>query len=365
MTGTRAEFGLLRSTMRAIAGDPHLELCVIVTGMHLVGSDPTVSDVVAEFEVSAQVPMQTDEHTGRAADVEAMGRGIQGLGPAFDAVSADVVLVLGDRIEAFAAASAASIGGRLVAHVHGGDRAEGVADEAMRHAITKLAHLHFAATEQSAGRIRSLGEDPKWVYVTGSPAIDGLDRIEFATDEALHARGVDPTRPFIVVLQHPSGLDPTTERETMASILATTDGAVAGNVMVLAPNHDPGRDDVLAAMGHRTLITHLPRPQFIGVLRRAACLIGNSSAGLIEAAALGVPVVNVGPRQSGRERAGNVIDVADASRDGLRRALEEALMRSRDTAHPYGDGHAGARIASILASMSDGPRPSIRKRCVY
>ena len=177
ITGSRADFGLLRSTMDAIETHPDLELQVVASGAHLLPPDRTIEEVRSRVRVDAVVEMQSPGVFGRSADAAAVGRGVSGFAEVLDRLDPQVVLVLGDRIEAFAAASAASIGGRILAHVHGGDRAEGVADEAMRHAITKLAHLHFAATEESGERILRLGEAPSTVHVVGSPAIDGLEEI--------------------------------------------------------------------------------------------------------------------------------------------------------------------------------------------
>src|SRR5881394_2962134 len=167
VTGSRAEFGLLRPVMKAIAGHPALNLRVIVTGSHLLSPAETINDVKADFAIDATVAMQSivngqasEPPSGRLSDSASLGRGISGLAEVFSRLSPDVVVVLGDRIEAFAAAAAASVGGIRVAHIHGGDRAEGIADEAMRHAITKLAHLHLAATELSARRIVLMGEKP-------------------------------------------------------------------------------------------------------------------------------------------------------------------------------------------------------------
>lgn len=364
VTGCRADFGLLRPVMRAIAVSPVLDLQVIVTGTHLLAEVNTRDEVATEFEIDAEVAMQRAGETGRIADAGALGRGVTGMAEALANLKPDVVLVLGDRIEAFAAASAASVAGILVAHVHGGDRAEGVADEAMRHAITKLAHIHFPATAQSAERIARMGEREDAIHIVGSPAIDDLSAFEPLADGQLCELGLDPARPFAVVLHHPTGLDDAIEFETMSAVAAATDAAFGGNFVIGAPNHDPGRAAVLRAIGQRRMLPHLPRQHFIGLLRRARLLIGNSSAGLIEAAALGVPVVNVGPRQAGRERGGNVFDVPAPSPSAVAQAIDRARCLKPDTSHPYGDGRAGEHIAATLAKLHASP-PSIRKRISY
>lgn len=367
-TGTRAEFGLLRPVMRAVQARPDLELSVIAMGAHLLEPAATWKEVEREFPISAMVSMQrAGAERGlpdRLEDALAAGRGIAALAGVYAELKPDWVVVLGDRIEAFAAASAASIGGIGVAHLHGGDRAEGVADEAMRHAITKLAHLHFAATEQSAARIVRLGERPEDVLVVGSPAIDGLRDLPMMSEREFDELGA----PEAVVLLHPIGRSDEDERRATAATLEALSGM---RLLALAPNHDPGRNGVMAALrdaGVR-LVDHLERARFVGLLRRLAerggALVGNSSAGLIEAAALSpaVPVVNVGDRQAGRERAGNVIDAPEEAR-----AIREAVRRVRATvrgavAHPYGTGRTGERVAAALAA--GGPGARLRKRCTH
>ncbi|MBC7773036.1 MAG: UDP-N-acetylglucosamine 2-epimerase, partial [Pyrinomonadaceae bacterium] len=193
VTGSRAEFGLLAPVMRAIRGHPMLELLTVAAGSHYMPPAFTHRDVEAEFVVDASVPMQDadDARTGagggnggrgRAADALSLGRGVCGFAAAFDRLMPAWVVVLGDRIEAFAAASAAAIAGIRVAHIHGGDRAEGIADESMRHAITKLAHLHFTATAESALRVLRMGEPSETIHVVGSPAIDGIGDIAPMSD---------------------------------------------------------------------------------------------------------------------------------------------------------------------------------------
>ncbi len=364
VTGTRADFGLLRPVMRAIAASPALRLQTIITGTHLLPDLNTRSEVAAEFDIAAELPMQQPGETGRIADAIALGRGITGLAETFAELHPDVVLVLGDRIEAFAAASAASVAGILVAHIHGGDRAEGVADEAMRHASTKLAHIHFPATQQSAERIRRMGEREDSIHLVGSPAIDDLASFEPLTDDQLRTLGIDPVRDFTVVLHHPTGLDDATEYDTMSAILAATESAFEGNFVIGTPNHDPGREAVIRAIGDRPMLPHLPRKQFIGLLKRAKLLIGNSSAGLIEAAALGVSVVNVGPRQAGRERASNAIDAAEATQSRIALAVQQARLHHPAANHPYGNGQSGQRIAARFEQFQGSP-PSPRKHNQY
>ncbi len=352
VTGSRAEFGLLTPVMRAIAATPTLELIVFAAGSHLIQPALTLRDVKALFPIADSVPMQIAGRLGRNEDAQAVGTGISRFARIFASHNPDWVVVLGDRIEAFAAAAAANIGGYLLAHIHGGDRAEGVADEAMRHAITKLSHVHFPATKTSADRIIKMGERADKVHVVGSSAIDELSHIEPMTDEAFAEVG----SPGVLFLMHPVGRHAEMEEAAATETLAAC--KVAGKVLALAPNFDPGRDGITRAIRDCVgikAIEHMPRAQFVALLKRMAAsggiMVGNSSAALIEAAALKLPAVNIGHRQLGRERAGNVIDAADETLEGIGRAIAaaKALDRTKLT-HPYGDGHAGLAIARILAA---------------
>lgn len=393
VTGSRAEFGLLRSVMHAVKNHPALELAVVAAGSHLISPALTLRDVQVEFDIFDSVPMQIAGKTGRIADAESLGRGASRFTRVFETLQPDWVVVLGDRIEAFAAASTASIGGWALAHIHGGDRAEGIADEAMRHAITKLAHLHFPATEQSRERILRMGENAEFVFNVGSPAIDGLDAIPAMGDAEYQKLG----SPTTVFLLHPSGRDAATEHALAARVLAmlsadqSNAGGKGAGVLAMYPNHDAGRDGILAAIRSwtaglgkpddqgRCAAEHLPRDRFVGLLKRLAMtapphrgvLIGNSSAGLIEAAALGVAVVDIGRRQAGRERPASVFGAPDESPQSVFKALANAramsavLSSGGSLAHPYGDGNAGPRIAEILSRTDARATGILRKRCTY
>lgn len=370
VTGTRAEFGLLRPVMHAVHRHPHLELAVIAAGSHLVSPASTFREVKADFNIADTVPMQIAGRVGRDEDVESVARGIARFGRAFTRLRPDWIVVLGDRIEAFAAATAGSIGGFAVAHVHGGDRAEGIADEAMRHAITKLAHVHLAATAQSAQRIASMGERPEFIRVVGSPAIDGLDRIEPMSDAVF----AEHDKPDTIFLMHPVGRPDEIEEAAAGQVLAACGQR---RVFALEPNLDPGRTGILRAlaeaMGDSKILAarpHMARPTLLSLMKRLArdrgIMIGNSSAGLIEAAAMGLMCVNVGHRQSGRERSANVIDVEHEEEGqvaaGIRRALS---LAGEPIKHPYGDGHAGERCAAVLAEINPYDPRVMRKRCTY
>lgn len=383
VTGTRAEWGLLAPVCEAIRAHGALALEVLAGGAHLLSGDggvPTIGDVEAAGRRVHRFAMQRPGEHGRAADAVALGRGVLEIAEILGRLSPEVVLVLGDRIEAFAAASAASVGGIRVAHVHGGDRAEGIADEAMRHAITKLAHLHLPASVESASRIERLGEDRARIHLVGSPAVDGLDSIAPATDLEHASLGA----PDFVFLMHPAGRSEHARDSGPATVPQDPEGRDAfetlarlverGRVLALAPNHDPGREGIaraIAAIAARhpdrvRALAHLPRPRFLALLRHPSvrALVGNSSAGLIECAALGVRAINLGPRQGGRERADNVRDVADVEAGALAIELDALRSWSPSGRHPYLSGGASARIAQVLATF-DPDLHGLRKRNAF
>jgi UDP-hydrolysing UDP-N-acetyl-D-glucosamine 2-epimerase len=321
--------------------------------------------------------MQVAGKTGRVEDAEALARGVARFTREFERLKPDWVLVLGDRIEPFAAVSGAAVAGYAVAHIHGGDRAEGVADESLRHAMTKLAHLHLPATAQSAERIVRMGEPPERVHVVGSPAMDGLDVVEAMSDAEMKglmseagARPVDgPWHPSVLLLMHPIGRPNEIEEAAAAQVL---EGLKGERVLALHPNFDPGRDGILRAIESAGVpaMPHLPRERLLSLLKRLAgdkgVLVGNSSSGLIESAALRVPVVDIGPRQGGRERCGNVVHIDAERAQGVREAVQQArALGLSGLGHPYGDGRSGPRIAALLADADPHEPGYLRKRNAY
>lgn len=351
VTGSRAESGLLLSTMRAVAAHPKLTVKVVVAGSHLVqGSWRDLED--GGLPIDFKVPMQARGKSGRSADTEALGRGVMGFGKAFAKLRPDFVVVLGDRIEVLAAACAATVGGYRVAHIHGGDRAEGLADEAIRHAVSKLSHLHFAATALSRKRLIRMGESQRNVYNVGSPAMDGLCEVEVADDA-----------PELIVMLHPAGGSDQEEARRMKATLAATRGY---HRLVMMPNLDAGGEGIRRAIRATKIkpVEHLPRGRFLSLLKGAKAIVGNSSAGLIEAAALRVPCVNIGPRQNGREKPGSVID-CDYDPKAIARVVKKAVaMDPGRMGHPYGKGLAGQTIADLLARLDPAAVP-LRKQNTY
>lgn len=362
VTGTRAEFGLMCSTLRAIQSHPKFQLQLVVTGMHLDRKHGRSIATVRRdgWTIDATVPwapVMTDPNSTAAAT----GRAIAGLARTFARLAPDVVLVCGDRVEAFAAAAAGHVGQRIVAHVHGGDKAQGQVDDALRHAITKLAHLHFAATKQSAARIKRLGEDASRIHVVGAPGLDGIRDAALTSAEL---RGIVPDvrrHLFALIVLHPDEPSDGVNFDRASMLLRAVERIGYERLVIVAPNNDPGAAgifrawDLAATRPHVSVYRDLSRDRFLALLRDAAVLLGNSSAGIIEAASFGTPVVNVGPRQLGRERSGNVTDVP-YSETAIRKVLKKLWNGGRPLRitgrNVYGGGRAGQRIASTLGRVA-------------
>jgi UDP-N-acetylglucosamine 2-epimerase (non-hydrolysing)/GDP/UDP-N,N'-diacetylbacillosamine 2-epimerase (hydrolysing) len=319
------------------------------------------------WTIDATVRMQGEQDD---ADHQAvgLGRGISGLARAFAKLDPDFVVVLGDRIEAFGAASAAAISRRLVAHIHGGDVATGDVDDSLRHAVTKLAHLHFPASKRAAKRIRRLGEDRYRIHMVGAPGLDEVRDILEAGEDAFDPLEFAAHPEYALVAQHPCTRSAAREKRIVTAILRAV-RARGLSAVALYPNSDPGHTGILEAIQRAArrsdvrAYPSLPREVYLRLLQHAKVLVGNSSSGIVESAFLGTPSVNIGPRQEGRERAARcVLDAADNAAD-IERALGKALhLRPRVGGWTvYGDGRAGSRIAEVLADVSLDHRLSYKK----
>jgi UDP-hydrolysing UDP-N-acetyl-D-glucosamine 2-epimerase len=301
----------------------------------------------------------------------AIGRAVTGISGHLEALRPDIVLLQGDRGESLAAAIAASCQNIVVAHCSGGDLS-GSIDDSFRHAITKLAHYHLATNAGSARRILAMGEAPDRVFVVGEPALDTILSAKLPSAEQLAGRlGILPDATTILVVQHPVS----TEADRAAGQMRVTLEAVARldhQVVVIYPNADAGGREMIAAIEAADLganahkFVSLPHEDYLGLMRMASVMVGNSSSGLIEAPSFGLPVVNIGTRQRNRLRPANVIDVAHdagAIAAAIRRALTDDAWRgaARRATNPYGDGKAAERIARILRQVPIGAGAVVKR----
>jgi GDP/UDP-N,N'-diacetylbacillosamine 2-epimerase (hydrolysing) len=361
VTGTRADYGLMAATLARAAAHPALTLQVAVTGMHLSETyGLTVREIeAAGLPIVARIPTGVD---ARSADAMALGIGqaVIGLTQALREQAPDIVLLLGDRGEMLAGAIAALHCGIAIAHLHGGERS-GTVDEPVRHAISKLSHWHMAASEESRERLIRMGERPDQVWVTGAPSLDGIEaQANQARELTLQALGLPDGARYALVLFHPvvqEAGDAYVQTLALHQAIERCVIASGRQVVWLEPNADAGGHGILRALEGTAVrrIRHLARPLYLAALRHADVLVGNSSSGIIEAASLGTPVVNVGSRQQARQRNANIRDCEPQARAIETQLAHQLAHGPYVPANVYGDGRAGERIVDLLAHQPFAP----------
>ena len=363
ITGTRAEYGLLYPVLVRLRNHPRFDLRLLATCMHLEDRfGRTVDEIRADgFSVDAEVPLAI----AGDADLDiarAMSRALAGIADVLQRLQPDAVLLLGDRFEIMAAAAAAAAMRTPVIHLEGGHVTYGAVDDAFRHAITKLSHLHFTSCEEYRRRIIQMGEEPERVHAVGATGLDNiLGTPRLSRQELAESIGMSLAGPFFLITFHPATLDRQMDdaaqvEELLAALrqfpehgmLITGANADAGNRAIFERLHAFVQEDPQ----RRCLVTSLGRRRYISALAECDCVIGNSSSGIIEAPSFGVGTVNIGRRQEGRLRAESVLDVPvqrEAIANAIRRAISPAFReRVRKVRNPYGDGHAAERIMKVL-----------------
>ena len=368
VTSTRADFSILQPVARALASTAGLDVGWIASGTHFLSEFGNTIDEVAASGLpiwdSAEFIVGGDDDD---ALVRSDGQALTAYGQALRRLAPDLVLILGDRWEIHACATAATLLRQPIAHIHGGDETEGALDNVLRHSITKLAHLHFAATELSGRRIRQMGEAAERVFVTGSPSIDKLSTIQYLDRAAFAAAHGAPAEPFLLVTYHPLTTDPEATERGLSALLQEIEARALPTLYTFSNADSMGRTinaaiaDFCATHAFAVAARSLGGEGYANAMRHALAMLGNSSSGIIEAAHFGLSVVNIGDRQKGRERSGNTIDVGE-SRQAIAAGLDQALsepFRKRCEALPnvYGDGHASERIATAIADFCAGPMP--------
>jgi UDP-hydrolysing UDP-N-acetyl-D-glucosamine 2-epimerase len=375
-TGNRAEYGLQYPILKAIDEHPDLEYQLLVSGAHLDDNFGRTLDEIRNdgFHIDAEVKIDMDVDS-QIATAQAIGSGVLSISKVLDEIKPDLMVVYADRFEGFAAVIASTQMNIPTAHIEGGDLTEGGAlDDSVRHAMSKLSHIHFTTNQQATNRILGMGEEPWRVHTVGFPAIDLISEGSYASaDEIIEQLQLDLTKPIVLFTQH----SVTTEFENASdqlkpSIKAMRELAVQGVQVVLTyPNNDAGGRAIISHLTelqeesvpgiqiHRSLGRYL----YHGVLGLAknpdlkvAC-VGNSSSGIKETPVFGCPTVNIGTRQQGRLRGENVIDAdydAESIINTVSRCLYDDAFRKicRETSNPYYLGDAGKKIASVLADVS-------------
>lgn len=360
---SRSDYSYLRPVMRLLRAGGRVNVQLIVAAGHLVRNmGDTIADILADtLPVAATIPMTlaTDDARSIASSI---ALGIVRFADCYESLRPDIVVLLGDRYETLAAATASLPAGIVIAHIAGGESSEGAMDEQIRHAITKMAHLHFVSTALYRNRLLQMGENPAHVYLTGAPSIDvaaGVPEIPRGVLEFRFGIVLDPAP--LLVTYHPATRDPLPPEAQVSALLAAL-RAANRPVIFTEPNADPGgsviRDQLeafVASDDRHRLVRNFGTDAYFNLLRYVSMMVGNSSSGIIEAATFGLPVVNVGSRQNGRVRGENVVDCAGEP-EAILAAMQQAdspdfRARCRGMINPYGAPGSVAEIARVLSTI--------------
>ena len=375
VTGTRAEYGLLYWLLKEIEADKDLELQLIATGMHLSPEfGLTYQTIEKEFKINKKIEMLLSSDTSVGIS-KSMGLAQISFAESYDELKPDIVIVLGDRYEIFSATSAAMIARIPIAHIHGGEKTEGAFDESIRHSITKMSHLHFAATEEYKNRVIQLGEDPSRVFNVGGMGIENIKRLEL-----LNKKEFEKSIEFklniknILVTFHPVTLENSTAQEQFKELLDAIDELEDTNIIFTKANSDTdGRvinqmiDEYVTKNFHKSVqFTSLGQLRYLSALQYVDAVVGNSSSGLAEAPSFRIGTINIGDRQKGRIKASSVID-CEPNKDSILKSFEKLYSKEFQNSlinvkNPYGDGCASKRIVEILKSVDLG---NILKKSFY
>lgn len=362
-TGTRAEYGLLYWLMKDIAADPELDLRLIVSGTHLSPEFGLTYQQIEQdgFKIDERIEMLLSSDTSVGV-VKSMGVALLGLADALARQQPDVLVILGDRFEALAAAQAAMLQRIPVAHLHGGEITEGAYDDAIRHAITKLSYLHFTAAEPYRQRVIQLGEAPDRVFNVGAVGLDHIAKTPLLSmDELQTSLGFVLHSSFFVVTYHPVTLADEPAEESFRALLAALDQFPDHQVILTYPNADDGGRTIIPlleqyATANPTRVLAIPSlgyRRYLSAVKHSAAVIGNSSSGIIEVPSLGVPTVNIGQRQQGRLAAQSVLH-CEANGVAIAQCIAQALQPMVPSAfiNPYGAGDASSQIVACLKRLT-------------
>lgn len=361
ITGSRADFGLMESSLRRIMEHELIDLSLVVTGQHLLKQyGDTVKDIeTAEFPIVARIPVNISGSSGVEMGL-AFAKEMTGFLKTFVKFRPDLVLVLGDRGEMLAATLAAIHCGICVAHIHGGE-VSGTLDESFRHAISKLSHFHFVATEDARVRLVKMGEKQEHIWTVGAPGLVGITQGTSRKSGWLQRKfGVPRAELGVLCVYHPVVQEAAFAGEQFAALLGALNHYDCSGV-ILRPNSDAGATNIESILedlpGNTSdrfvVIDHIDRETYLNCLANVDLMIGNSSSGIIESASFGIANVNVGSRQNGRLRNENTVDCLELSSEAIRLSIGEALQNLRDLVktNVYGDGKTDGRLADLLSQL--------------
>jgi GDP/UDP-N,N'-diacetylbacillosamine 2-epimerase (hydrolysing) len=365
ITGTRAEYGLLYWLMKEINNDDTLHLQIIATGMHLSPEfGLTYKEIEKDFKIDKKIEMLLSSDTSIGVS-KSMGLAQISFAEAFDELNPDIVLVLGDRYEIFSAVSAAMISGIPIAHLHGGETTEGAFDEAIRHSITKMSHIHFTAVEEYRKRVIQLGENPQRVFNVGGLGIDNIKQLKLLNkDEFEQSIDFKLNKKNILVTFHPVTLENSTAEDQFRELLSAIDVLNDTHIIFTKSNSDTGGriinkmiDDYVFNNPVKSIcFTSMGQVRYLSALQFVDAMVGNSSSGLAEAPTFKIGTINIGDRQKGRIKAGSVIDCIP-SKESILRAFDKLYSNDfsellKTVKNPYGDGGASSKIVAILKQFN-------------
>lgn len=360
VTVGRSDYGIFRPLIQAVNSDPDLELQLIVGGMHLSPDYGLTKNDIEEdgYPVSAYVDMLLASNSAEAIS-KSIGLGVLGFSQIFSRNPPDILIVLGDRFEMFAAPIAALPFLIPVAHIHGGELTQGAFDDAIRHSITKLSHIHFASTQEYANRIVQLGEEPWRVHNVGALSVDNFHLVDVLDKEEFLNRFNLPEE-FLLVTFHPITLESKDLQTQVENLIRALD-FWGGDILFTMPNADPGgkliRDQIIKNVNdHKNWksVENLGTRGYYSAMRYASAMVGNSSSGIIESGLFNLPVVNIGSRQLGRIRGSNIIDVGYDQNEiisGIENAISKKKDERNDLTSPYGDGKTAERIVGVIKDI--------------
>ena len=363
VTGTRAEYGVLKNTMRAIDNDDFLNLQVIVTGTHLSDKHGyTINEIIEDgFSVDAKIPIILD-YKGKNKNSIELGKAIEGFAVEFERLNTDILLILGDRYEILGAASAAMVMNIPIAHISGGEITEGAMDEQIRHSITKMAHLHFPGAKEYAENIRKMGEESWRIFNVGDPGIENIKLTKMLSKEELNNDlGVEVDEDTLLITYHPVTLEIDKVEEQINNLINAL-ARINRKKIITYPNSDNGGEIIINKLNYYAknnedvfLYKNLGSLRYLSVMNLCGAVIGNSSSALIEAPYLKKAVVNIGNRQKGRLMAGNIITCSNSEKDivnAINTALSSEFKENiKNIVSLYGEGNTSKEIVRILKEI--------------
>ena len=367
VTGTRAEYGIMQKLIRLLHEDPQVELQLMVTGMHLSPEFGNTIETIVEDGIpiskKIEVLLSSDTPIGIS---KSMGLGMISFSEALEELAPDILVVLGDRFEIFSAVSAAMIARIPVAHIHGGEATEGLIDEPIRHSITKMSHIHFAATEEYRNRILQLGEQPHRVFCTGTPGLDNIFSLDLLSKREFEKSIEFDLEGSVTALLtfHPVTLDFSSTQKQFCEVLDAISSRAEMKVIFTMPNADTDGRIIIKMINdfvaknpkkYKAFIS-LGQLRYLSALNHVDLVIGNSSSGLVEAPCFKIPTINIGDRQRGRIKAASVIN-CEPTKSSISQALNQALNPNfratlQSLKNPYGEAGASKKIKDILCSFN-------------